>query len=58
SKNNCNPLFISAGHRVSQTSALKWVNLCLRGYRLPEPTRWADAIASNKSLFKKLLNEK
>ncbi|ORF56483.1 hypothetical protein B5802_05685 [Gilliamella apicola] len=49
---------MSAGHRVSQTSALKWVNLCLRGYRLPEPTRWADAIASNKSLFKKLLNEK
>ena len=58
SKNNCNPLFISAGHRVSQASALKWVNLCLRGYRLPEPTRWADAIASNKSLFKKFLNEK
>ncbi|MWP61846.1 deoxyribonuclease V [Gilliamella sp. Pas-s25] len=53
SKNNCNPLFISAGHRVSQDSALKWVNLCLRGYRLPEPTRWADAIASNKPLFKK-----
>ncbi|WP_141674729.1 deoxyribonuclease V [Gilliamella sp. Fer1-1] len=53
SKDNCNPLFISAGHRISQDSALKWVNLCLRGYRLPEPTRWADAIASNKPLFKK-----
>jgi deoxyribonuclease V len=55
SKNNCNPLFISTGHRVSQDSALKWVNLCLRGYRLPEPTRWADAIASNKPLFKKFI---
>ncbi|WP_141670041.1 deoxyribonuclease V [Gilliamella sp. App2-1] len=58
SKNNCNPLFISAGHRVSQDSALKWVNLCLCGYRLPEPTRWADAIASNKPLFKKFIHAK
>lgn len=56
SKNNCNPLFVSAGHRVSQDSALQWVKQCLRGYRLPEPTRWADAIASNKPLFKKFLN--
>lgn len=58
SKNNCNPLFISPGHRVSQDSALEWVTRCLRGYRLPEPTRWADAIASNKPLFKKSLDVK
>ncbi|MWN31122.1 MULTISPECIES: deoxyribonuclease V [unclassified Gilliamella] len=58
SKDNCNPLFVSIGHRVSQDSALKWVNACLRGYRLPEPTRWADAIASNKPLFKKFLHAK
>lgn len=58
SKNNCNPLFISSGHRISQDSALKWVNLCLCGYRLPEPTRWADAVASNKPLFKKFIHEK
>lgn len=57
SKNNCNPLFISPGHRVSFDSALKWVNLCLRGYRLPEPTRWADAVASNKPLFKKFCHD-
>lgn len=56
SKNRCNPLFVSAGHRVSQSSALRWVNLCLRGYRLPEPTRWADAIASNKPLFEKFIH--
>lgn len=58
SKNNCNPLFISSGHRISQASALNWVNLCLRGYRLPEPTRWADAAASNKPLFKKFIHAK
>lgn len=57
SKNNCNPLFISPAHRVSFDSALKWVNLCLRGYRLPEPTRWADAVASNKPLFKKFCHD-
>ena len=58
SKNNCNPLFISAGHKISQTSALHWVKQCLRGYRLPEPTRWADAIASNKPLFRKFKHGK
>jgi len=48
SKARCNPLFISPGHRVSQTTALQWVQNCLRGYRLPEPTRWADAVASRR----------
>ncbi|WP_420299906.1 deoxyribonuclease V [Edwardsiella tarda] len=51
SKARCNPLFISSGHRVSRDSALAWVQRCLRGYRLPEPTRWADAIASRLPAF-------
>ncbi|MGB7803013.1 deoxyribonuclease V [Buttiauxella sp.] len=51
SKKRCNPLFISTGHRVSRESALLWVNRCLRGYRLPEPTRWADAVASGRPAF-------
>ena len=51
SKKRCNPLFISTGHRVSLDSALLWVNRCLRGYRLPEPTRWADAVASGRPAF-------
>jgi deoxyribonuclease V len=55
SKQNCNPLFISIGHRVSQETALRIVKQCLTKYRLPEPTRWADAIASNKPAFKKWL---
>ncbi|MDF7669937.1 deoxyribonuclease V [Orbaceae bacterium ESL0721] len=55
SKDRCNPLFISAGHKVSQQTALQIVASCLRGYRLPEPTRWADAVASNKPLFKNYL---
>ncbi|MCP2231508.1 deoxyribonuclease V [Erwinia aphidicola] len=54
SKLRCNPLFISPAHRVSQATALQWVQNCLRGYRLPEPTRWADAIASRRPAFSKL----
>ncbi|WP_392563180.1 deoxyribonuclease V [Orbus sturtevantii] len=56
SKVKCNPLFISSGHRISQLSALNWVKACLKGYRLPEPTRFADAVASNKPVLQKLLH--
>ncbi|WP_437889430.1 deoxyribonuclease V [Phytobacter sp. V91] len=51
SKARCNPLYISTGHRVSQDTALAWVERCIKGYRLPEPTRWADAVASGRSAF-------
>ncbi len=51
SKARCNPLFISTGHRVSLNSALHWVEACICGYRLPEPTRWADAVASQRPAF-------
>lgn len=54
SKKRCNPLFISSGHRVSADTALQWVETCLQGYRLPEPTRWADAVASNRPAFARL----
>ena len=51
SKTRCNPLFVSTGHRVGLDSALMWVERCLKGYRLPEPTRWADAVASRRPAF-------
>ncbi|NDJ59366.1 deoxyribonuclease V [Enterobacteriaceae bacterium 4M9] len=54
SKKRCNPLFISTGHRVSTDSALAWVQRCMKGYRLPEPTRWADAVASGRPAFMRL----
>ena len=54
SKARCNPLFVSTGHRVSLDSALSWVQRCMNGYRLPEPTRWADAVASERPAFKRL----
>lgn len=51
SKKRCNPLFIAPGHRVSLDSALLWVQRCMAGYRLPEPTRLADAVASSRPAF-------
>ena len=48
SKLRCNPLIVSPGHRVSVQASLDWVMCTLRGYRLPEPTRLADRIASRR----------
>lgn len=57
SKARCKPLYISIGHRISQETALSWVERCMRGYRLPEPTRWADAIASRRPAFVRWLSQ-
>ncbi|MGH8052611.1 MAG: deoxyribonuclease V [Stenotrophomonas sp.] len=48
SKPRCKPLFVSPGHRVSLEACLPLVRECLRGYRLPEPTRLADRLASRR----------
>lgn len=40
-KPRTNPLFVSPGHKVSVASAARLVLDCVRGYRLPEPTRLA-----------------
>ena len=48
SKDRVRPLIVSPGHRVSMASAVEWVLTCGRGYRLPEPTRLADRLASRR----------
>jgi deoxyribonuclease V len=40
-----NPLWVSPGHRVSAETAADVVLSTTRGYKLPEPTRLADAHA-------------
>lgn len=40
------PVFVSPGHRCDQASATALVRACLRGLKLPEPTRLADAWAA------------
>jgi deoxyribonuclease V len=46
SKPRTNPLFISVGHKIDLDLAVEVVLRCLRGYRLPEPTRAADRLAA------------
>lgn len=45
SKKSCKPLFISPGHRITLAQALQFTLHCLKGYRLPEPTRVADRLS-------------
>ena len=40
-----NPLYVSAGHRVSAETAVDCVEACGGQYKLPEPTRLADKYA-------------
>lgn len=49
-KPRTNPLFVSVGHKVDLETAVALVLACLRGYRLPEPTRLADRLAGERSL--------
>ncbi|MET0331823.1 MAG: deoxyribonuclease V [Dyella sp.] len=49
SKNKVRPLIVSPGHRVSMESAAPLVLACCTRYRLPEPTRLADRLASRRA---------
>ena len=42
------PLYLSIGHRLSLSTMINYVQRCLTKYRLPEPTRIADKLASGK----------
>jgi deoxyribonuclease V len=42
------PLYISCGHRISLSSAIQIVMKCITRYRLPETSRYAHQLASNK----------
>jgi len=42
------PLYVSPGHRIGLESSIAWVMACLTRYRLPETTRWAHRLASEK----------
>ncbi len=42
------PVYVSSGHRVSLETAIDYVMRCTTKYRLPETTRIADKLASNR----------
>ncbi|MEM8780415.1 MAG: deoxyribonuclease V [Cyanobacteria bacterium P01_G01_bin.49] len=48
SRTNVKPIYVSIGHKISLPTAINYVMGCLTKYRLPETTRWADKLASNK----------
>lgn len=48
SRERVRPLYISIGHRVSLATAVELVLTCTPRYRLPEPVRFADRLASQR----------
>lgn len=48
SRTDTKPLFVSAGHRISLETAVDYVLQCTPKFRLPETTRLADRLASNR----------
>ncbi len=46
SKERANPLIVSPGNKISVGESLDIVRKCLRGYRLPEPTRLAHELVN------------
>ncbi len=46
SREGCNPIIVAPGHRVSVNTAIEIMRHCLRGYKLPEPTRQAHIYAN------------
>ena len=48
SRTGVKPLYVSSGHRISLPTAIDYVLRCTPKYRLPETTRLADKLASNR----------
>jgi deoxyribonuclease V len=48
SRTGVRPLYVSLGHRISLNTAIDYTLRCITKYRLPETTRWADKLASNR----------
>lgn len=45
-RDGVNPVFVSPGHLMDHSGAVKWVLRCCRRYRLPEPTRQAHVLVN------------
>jgi len=46
SKKKCNPIYISPGNMVSMEQSVEIIKNCIRGYRIPEPTRQAHLLVN------------
>jgi deoxyribonuclease V len=45
-KKNCKPIFISTGHRITLSESVDTIKNCVRGFRIPEPTRRAHTMVN------------
>ena len=55
SKAGTSPLYVSIGHKVDLEAAVRWVLVCCRGYRIPEPLRLAHLAAGGSIKEKEYL---
>jgi len=46
SKKKCKPIYVSPGNRVSMEQSVELIKNCIRGYRIPEPTRQAHLLVN------------
>ena len=44
------PVFLSVGHRCDLPTAMQWLLKCTTRYKLPEPIRLADRLASERDI--------
>lgn len=44
------PVYISIGHKIDLPTAIQFILACCRGYRLPEPIRFAHRVAEGEKL--------
>ncbi|MEW6717808.1 MAG: deoxyribonuclease V [Chloroflexota bacterium] len=44
------PVYVSPGHLIDPPHSVEFVLKCCAGYRLPEPTRWADKVSGGEKL--------
>ena len=45
-RDRVNPVYVSQGHRVSLDTALETVLSCCKGYRIPQPLRYAHELVN------------
>jgi deoxyribonuclease V len=53
-KKKTKPVFVSIGHKIDLSTSVSVALNCVRGYRIPEPTRLADKYVAE--LKKELMN--
>jgi len=46
SRDNCNPIFISPGHKINISSSLNIIKHCLSKYRIPDVIRFAHILSN------------